>query len=256
MPVAWVEKLLRGTRVWMQSDEAGQPITGPDERVEIVYKPGGKPYRASVHNLDAVADARPVTDEALVAQSSPGPREKRSGAATAGTAAVATDSASTAAPRERAPRKTSKRPPPGDAVHVYTDGACTGNPGPMGIGIVIFDGPDRSAAARREISQYLGQGTNNIAELTAIEVGLASLTRDRSVVVYSDSSYAIGLLAQGWRARANQELVARLRALLQEFPHVAFVKVAGHSGHPENERCDELARTAIVKRSSSRHEHR
>jgi ribonuclease HI len=70
------------------------------------------------------------------------------------------------------------------------------------------------------------------------------------VVVYSDSAYAIGVLAQGWKARANQELIAEMRRLLGEFSSVYFVKVLGHSGVPENERCDELARQAIVRRQA------
>ena len=76
---------------------------------------------------------------------------------------------------------------------------------------------------------------------------LVSLRLDADVLEALEAS------GPGWRARANQELVARLRTLLGEFPRVSFVKVAGHSGHPENERCDELARTAIVKRSPTRH---
>lgn len=240
MSVAWVEKLLRGTRVWMQSDEIGNPLLGADERVEILYKPGGKPYRASVHNLASVADAVPVTDDALAARSAAGDEK-------APRTATPTHKSKPAAAARKSTHANAA-----DAIHVYTDGACTGNPGPMGIGIVVVDAAGTPKPTKRELSQYLGRGTNNIAELTAIEVALQSLGRDRPVVVYSDSSYAIGLLASGWRARANQELVARLRSLLQEFPQVSFVKVAGHSGHPENERCDELARTAIAKRSPTR----
>ena len=66
--------------------------------------------------------------------------------------------------------------------------------------------------------------------------------------VYSDSGYAIGLLEQGWKAKANQELVARLRKRVATVPNLEFVKVPGHAGVPENERCDELARTAILRR--------
>jgi ribonuclease HI len=68
------------------------------------------------------------------------------------------------------------------------------------------------------------------------------------VIIHSDSSYAIGLLTQGWKAKANTELVARLRAKAARFPNLRFVKVAGHAGVPENERCDELARTAVERR--------
>jgi ribonuclease HI len=118
----------------------------------------------------------------------------------------------------------------------------------MGIGVVVIDG-----GKRKELGEYLGIGTNNIAELVAIERGLALAVelaagaRDRTMRVYSDSSYAIGLLDKGWKAKANQELVARIRKAVAASPHLAFVKVSGHAGVPENERCDELARQAISR---------
>jgi ribonuclease HI len=121
----------------------------------------------------------------------------------------------------------------------------------MGIGVVVID-----SGKRRELGEYLGVGTNNIAELTAIGRGLDLVAeggdgeRARRIRVYSDSSYAIGLLEKGWKAKANQELVADLRRQLTDFPHVEFVKVAGHAGVPENERCDELARRAISRRGT------
>jgi ribonuclease HI len=106
---------------------------------------------------------------------------------------------------------------------------------------------------RKELSEYLGIGTNNIAELTAVDRGLdiaeaAAPARDRPVRVYTDSAYSIGVLSMGWKAKANQELVARIRAHIAQFPDVTFVKVAGHAGVPENERCDELARLAVETR--------
>jgi ribonuclease HI len=148
-----------------------------------------------------------------------------------------------AAGSERAPARVA------GSIEVWTDGACSGNPGPMGIGVVVVDG-----SAREEVSEYLGVGTNNIAELVAIERGLevvlnrAKGEAGRPVRVYSDSSYSIGLLEKGWKAKANQELVARLRKLVAMVPHLEFVKVRGHAGVPENERCDELAREAVERR--------
>jgi ribonuclease HI len=69
------------------------------------------------------------------------------------------------------------------------------------------------------------------------------------VLVHSDSSYAIGVVARGWKAKANQDLVARIRALGATFRALRFVKVEGHAGVPENERCDELARAAVARRA-------
>lgn len=133
---------------------------------------------------------------------------------------------------------------PPDAIHVWTDGACTGNPGPAGIGVVVLEG-----GKRKEHAEYLGMGTNNIAELTAVLRGLDLVAdRERPVRIYTDSTYAIGVLSMGWKAKANTELVAEIRDALVRFPDARFVKVPGHSGVPENERCDALARGAITSR--------
>jgi ribonuclease HI len=72
--------------------------------------------------------------------------------------------------------------------------------------------------------------------------------RDRPVVVYSDSAYSIGLLTQSWKAKANVELVEKLRSVCREFKDLRFVKVAGHSGVPLNERTDQLVGEAIRRR--------
>jgi len=137
-----------------------------------------------------------------------------------------------------------KAAPAENAIHVWTDGACTGNPGPAGLGVVIVDGDKRE-----EVSEFLGDGTNNIAELMAILRGLEKVAdRTRPVIVYSDSQYSIGLLTLDWKAKANKELIAELRAVCRQFRDLRFVKVAGHSGVPLNERCDQLARDAITRR--------
>jgi ribonuclease HI len=211
----WMRHKLRDAEVWAKVDAGGALIADPAGRVEVVYKnqPGAKVYRASARNL-APLGGDPVEIEV-------GDKAPERGSAPSPAAAA-----------------------PKDAIHVWTDGACTGNPGPAGIGVVVIDG-----AARREIGEFLGEGTNNIAELTAIERGLEVVADPkRPVIVYSDSAYAIGLLSKSWKAKANVELVARIRALTSRFADLRFVKVAGHAGVPENERCDELARTAIVTR--------
>ncbi len=125
-------------------------------------------------------------------------------------------------------------------IVVYTDGASLGNPGPAGIGIVL-----RSGRHYREIAEPLGVTTNNVAELTAILRALEAI-RDpnRPVFVHTDSEYAIGVLTRDWKPKKNRELIARIRRLLARFPEIRFVKVAGHSGDPDNERCDELAKEA------------
>ncbi len=127
------------------------------------------------------------------------------------------------------------------AIEIYTDGACSGNPGPAGIGVVLL-----YKGHRKEISQYIGMATNNIAELKAIKVGLESVrNRDLPIVLYTDSSYSLGLLTRGWKAKQNQELVQKVRLLVNRFKNLHFVKIKGHAGHPENERADRLAVEAI-----------
>ena len=225
----WVSRLLRGERVWARANDGGAVVAGSDGRVDILYKPGGKVYRAAARNLGEDPDPRTLADQ---------PGDDGAGAAPA------------AAPGRARPRPAAHRPGSaqphdgaGDAIIVYADGACTGNPGPCGIGVVILDG-----SARRELSEYLGLGTNNIAELTAIVRALEEAPRDRTVIIHSDSAYALGLLGKGWKAKANGALVARMRDIASGFHDLRLVKVAGHAGIVENERADELARDAVVRR--------
>ncbi len=126
-------------------------------------------------------------------------------------------------------------------ICIYTDGACSGNPGPAGIGVVLL-----YKGHRKEISRYIGLATNNIAELEAIKAGLEAVrNRNLSIVLYTDSSYCLGLLTKGWKAKQNQELVRKVRLLVNRCKNLQFVKIKGHAGHPENERADRLAVQAI-----------
>jgi ribonuclease HI len=207
--------------------------------VDIRYKPtaAAKVYRAALRNLQPTDDPKDEIPVELPGIDSAAAPDAGAGAGRA--AARPGDGSSK-------PNGDAQGAPAGNPIVIYTDGACTGNPGPAGIGVVILDGRER-----REISEYLGQGTNNIAELTAIERALEAVTpqeRARPVLVHSDSSYAIGLLSKGWKAKANADLVTRIRGLARDFGDLRFVKVRGHSGVAENERCDELARTAINRR--------
>jgi ribonuclease HI len=130
-------------------------------------------------------------------------------------------------------------------VTIHTDGSCFGNPGPAGIGVTL-----EWKGHVKEISRFLGEGTNNIAELTAIRVALEEVkNRGLPVRVHTDSAYSIGVLSEGWKVKENRELVASIQALMREFSDLEFVKVRGHSGHPENERVDQLARDAITRRA-------
>jgi ribonuclease HI len=122
------------------------------------------------------------------------------------------------------------------ATHaIYVDGSCIGNPGgSMGAGIVIY----KDGVLVHEESKPLGHGTNQQAELHAVILAMG-LGIERPVI-FTDSAYCVGLLEQGWKARANTELVAQARALKAK-TGAKIKKVAGHAGVEENERADRLA---------------
>jgi ribonuclease HI len=236
--VPWIRRKLRDAVVYVRARADGQPDAGKDGRVDVMYqlRGGAKLYRASARNLAATGDPAddqplPDPDAAAAAVTSQGGKSQ-SGKSQSGKPGTL--------PYHDGPIKL-----PAGAIAVWTDGACTGNPGPMGIGVVVIDGKER-----KELSEYLGVGTNNIAELTAIVRGLQVIPearRGEPVYVHSDSGYALGLLGKGWKAKANQELVAELRQVATDFPQLHLVKVPGHAGVSENERCDELGRMAIMR---------
>ena len=135
------------------------------------------------------------------------------------------------------------------SVELFTDGACSGNPGPGGWGAIL-----RYKGAEKELSGGEESTTNNRMELTAAIEGLAALKEPCNVTLYSDSKYLVDAItkgwAVGWRSRGwrkadkkpalNVDLWQRLLDLLEQH-QVTFVWVKGHAGHPENERCDRLA---------------
>ncbi|TNF25304.1 MAG: ribonuclease HI [Deltaproteobacteria bacterium] len=138
------------------------------------------------------------------------------------------------------------RRPESESVQIWTDGACSGNPGPAGSGVHYSDD-----GVVREVSEYLGQATNNIAELTAMLRGL-ELVADpsRPVDLMSDSDYGLKVVTGQYKAKKNKELIAEVQAALARFSDIQLVKVPGHAGVPGNERADELARLAIERRAS------
>ena len=128
-------------------------------------------------------------------------------------------------------------------ICVFTDGASSGNPGPSGIGVLL-----RFGEHEKEISKFIGEATNNIAELKAILAGLSALKNpDIPVRLFTDSSYAYGLLVLKWKPRKNQQLVESIRQMMTQFKDLKIIKVKGHAGHPGNEKADFLATSAIKK---------
>lgn len=142
-------------------------------------------------------------------------------------------------------------------VRIYTDGACSGNPGPGGWGAVLFYGE-----RRKEISGGERMTTNNRMEIAAVIEALRLLKEPCSVTVYSDSAYVVncfkqnwigGWLRNGWRNSKNQPVENQdlWKTLLDTMAvhKVDYVKVKGHSDNEWNNRCDELAREAIKRLS-------
>jgi ribonuclease HI len=264
--VPWVQAILRGTKVYARVD-AGGAFVAENGRVEIRYKPNdGRRYGARADNLVVVSGAV-LPDETCGAASAvdAGKGAAEGGAASGegaakgpaaavrakraarSTKAAATGAGGASAEHEDAHHGGAEHGG-GAAIHVYADGACSGNPGPAGLGVVVLD-----SESRVEISEYIGQGTNNIAELTAILRALEETAgSERGLVIHTDSSYSIGVLQKGWKAKANQELIAELREHLRGRTGVKLVYVPGHAGVRWNERADSLARDAVATRKSAR----
>lgn len=140
-------------------------------------------------------------------------------------------------------------------VDIFTDGACSGNPGPGGYGVIL-----RYKGINKELSGGEPNTTNNRMELTAVITGLAALKEPCEVTLYSDSRYIIDAIQKGWAKKwqanhwmrnakepaLNSDLWEQLLGLLERH-QVTFVWVKGHAGHPENERCDQLAVQASMR---------
>ena len=139
-----------------------------------------------------------------------------------------------------------------DEITIYTDGGCSGNPGPGGWGVVVI-----ADGIAKQLSGGDAHTTNNRMELMAVIAGLEALNRPCEVELYSDSKYVVdafnqhwidGWMKKGWKRGKNEPVknVDLWKRLLKakEPHHVTFIWVKGHDGHPQNERCDTLATTA------------
>jgi len=139
-------------------------------------------------------------------------------------------------------------------VDIYTDGACSGNPGKGGYGVVMLYG-----SARKELSAGFEKTTNNRMEVMAVIEGLKALKEPCNVNLYSDSKYVVDAIEKGWLSSwkkngwkksnkdkvLNVDLWIRLEEQLEKH-NVRFIWVKGHADNKENERCDALAREAAA----------
>ncbi|MFN7913373.1 MAG: ribonuclease HI [Bacteroidota bacterium] len=132
-----------------------------------------------------------------------------------------------------------------NTISLYTDGACSGNPGPGGYGLVLlFNGH------RKEMGQGFRKTTNNRMELLSVIVGLETIKqKELSVLIYSDSKYVVEAINQKWvfgwvkkefKGKANADLWVRFLKIYNQNKH-QFIWVKGHATNIENNRCDELA---------------
>lgn len=142
-------------------------------------------------------------------------------------------------------------------IEIWTDGACSNNPGPGGWAAIL-----RYGRHEKVISGGESNTTNNVMELTAVIMGLSALKEKCDVTLYSDSAYVINAINEGWlinwqksgfktadkKPVKNRELWETLSDLLIK-QNVSFVKVKGHSQNENNNRCDEIARGEILKLS-------
>jgi ribonuclease HI len=230
----WTWKMLRGQRVLARCDEGGKLIA-EGGRVEIRYKPAdGRAYHAAERNLETAHGAEILPDDHCAPAGEPPPKKEAKSAGK--------DKAARVRDHEAAAAKSTAE------VIVFADGACSGNPGPAGLGVVIFEGD----VEKHTLSEFLGTGTNNIAELTAILRAAEALAADaRAIEIRTDSSYAIGVLTKGWKAKANPELVAKTKLALGKLASVKLTYVPGHAGVRGNELADALARQAVDARRTS-----
>ena len=225
----WVSAILRGQKVLAKAREDGS-FDSVGGRVEIRYRPTDvRAYRAAQHNLERMAGEALLPDDTCVPGEQAPPKSLH--------------------PMSRRPKSASAPPMVASAGAwiVYADGACSGNPGPAGLGIVIVS----PAGKVHEGYEYLGKATNNIAELTAIARATELVPAGAVAVVHTDSQYSIGVLSKGWKAKANQELILSVKTALTNRRAWRLAYVPGHAGVRLNERADKLAREAVKTRSSN-----
>lgn len=223
----WKAFDFRGDKVWARVLDTGKPIVR-NGLAEIRYKLGAvKSYKTARENLEELeVEEEILTDEAF------------------GGAPVATPATQI--------RETPAQAADATTIVIHTDGACSGNPGPAGVGVHIVR-PDRIT----EYSEFIGDGTNNVAELTAILRGIELLEPGEAgciIHMYTDSGWSLGVLVGGWKAKKNVALIDKIKARLPEFPKLELLKVKGHAGASGNEEADELAVRAVRREETSKRE--
>ena len=218
----WIRKQFKKNKVWVAADQEGQTIV-QDNKVLIKYQ------------LDQEHEYWVKAETVFEIQPNDQSHKK--------SPAVSKTASHPVKAKDEKPEIFEEA----NAINIYTDGASSGNPGPSGIGVFM-----RYKKHEREISRYIGNSTNNIAELTAIKTALQEVKRrDLPIHIYTDSSYACGLLINGWKAKKNISLINSIRQLMTPFNDLKIIKVKGHSGLEGNKKADQLATAAIAAQKDS-----
>ena len=220
----WKRFEFRGQTVFVRVLQTGKPIVRKG-LVEFRYKLGAsKSYRSHRDGLDELPD-----DDELIEDAEFGGR---------------------AQVPKKGPKEAPDNPRTPETVIIFTDGACSGNPGPAGLGVWI-----RRPDSVLEYGEFVGSATNNIAELSAILKGLEEISEEEAkgrVHLYTDSAWCLGVLVGGWKAKANLALINKIKEQMERFEDLELLKVKGHAGNYGNEEADRLATTAVRREDSSR----
>jgi len=213
----WVRMRFKKNKVWVATDSDGTILVRNGKAVIRYQLDQNYEYQVHQYHLSPLDDSQTVSISETTGHDHP---------------------KKTACPQSDIPVEDDE-----NCIYIYADGASSGNPGPSGIGVVL-----RYRNHEKEISRNIGVGTNNIAELEAIRTGLLEVKNpDLKVKVYTDSSYAYGLLALGWKAKKNTELVSSILNQMKRFKNLQLIKVKGHAGIAGNEKADRLASSAAQK---------
>jgi len=221
---AWKRMRLKGKKVWMATDINGKPIL-KNRKVRIKYQLDKNHeywvYEKGLQEIDPIqletigSNREPYKEKNIISKPGRAPLDDKATKA---------------------------------AISIFTDGACSGNPGPAGIGAILYCGE-----REKEISRYIGIATSNIAELEAIKTGLLEIkNRKLPVKIFTDSSYAYGVLSLGWKARKNIGLVRTIKQLISTFSQLTVFKVKGHAGLEGNEIANRLATQAVSKENKKK----
>ena len=231
----WKRMIFKGNKVWLATNQVGKPIL-KSGKVLIKYQLD-QDYEYWVHKNGVMPLDSLQPEKKELTKNRPGLSVRYTQTGKKSPARL--DPPASRCEALRAGTKTISD----NTIFIYTDGASSGNPGPSGIGILL-----RFKDHKKEISRNIGTATNNIAELEAIKTALLELKHyDYPVRVFTDSSYAYGVLTLGWKARKNKELINSIKKLISKFSDLKLIKVKGHDGFAGNEKADFLATSAIKR---------